>query len=140
MAARKDRKAAIRELVRTGTIRKQAELVELLKGRGFDVTQATVSRDMADLKLEKAGGYYVLPEDMKIRSLAQASVRDTRRTGNQVVILTGPGAAQSIAFAIDDAMPDGVLGTLAGDDTVLVITKDEEAGKRFQAAFEQLIG
>ena len=139
-AVRSDRKAVIRDFVRSRDIRTQAELVALLKEQGFDVTQATVSRDMADLGLEKAKGIYKLPEDLEVSSLVRATVREVRRAGNQVVILTTPGAAQSMAFAIDASAPSDILGTLAGDDTVLVIAKDDKAGENFQQTIEKLIG
>ena len=139
--ARTDRKAAIRTLVQSHVIRTQGELMSLLRERGFEVTQATVSRDMADLSLEKDHtGVYVLPELSHLRTMVRTQVREARRAGNQVVIISGPGAAQGIAAAIDAAQPAGVLGTIAGDDTILVIAQDDEAGSRFQLYVQQLIG
>lgn len=139
-AVRADRKAVIRELVQANDIRTQAELTGLLKARGIEVTQATVSRDMADLKLAKdADGIYVLPELLHLRTLVAAQVRAARRAGNQVVIICGPGAAQGIAAAIDALQLPDVLGTIAGDDTVLVITQDAPAGERFQERVRCLI-
>ena len=140
-AIRTDRKSVIRQLVQTHAVRTQGELMELLKERGFDVTQATVSRDMASLELQKdANGVYVTAELMHLRTVMRAQVRDVRRADNQVVVISGPGAAQGIAAAIDAVQPQGVLGTLAGDDTVLVITQDAQRGAAFQKLCEQTAG
>lgn len=138
-ASRSSRKEAIRELVRTHNIRTQGELVSLLKEQGFAVTQATVSRDIADLDLRKGDGVYVLSEELALRTLGRKQVRDVRRAGNQVVVITGPGAAQATAAALDAANLEGVLGTIAGDDTILVIAADEDSAVRFQADLTQLI-
>lgn len=139
-AVRQDRKAVITALIQGNEVRTQRELMDLLSGEGFEVTQATVSRDMADLRLEKdANGIYVLPELLHLRTVLKAQVRETRRAGNQVIVLCRPGAAQGVAAAIDAAMPEGVLGTIAGDDTILVITSDDGAGERFQDRVEQLL-
>ena len=138
-ASRSLRKEAIRELVRTHNIRTQGELVSLLKEQGFAVTQATVSRDIADLDLRKGDGVYVLSEELALRTLGRKQVRDVRRAGNQVVVITGPGAAQATAAALDAANLEGVLGTIAGDDTILVIAADEDSAIRFQADLTQLI-
>ena len=140
-AVRTDRKAAIRAVISENKVRTQSDVMRKLGELGFEVTQATVSRDMAALELEKdAEGYYVLPEVYRLRTVASTQVREVRRAGNQVVIISGPGAAQSIAAAIDAAQPAGVLGTIAGDDTILVIAQDDEAGAAFQAYLQQLAG
>lgn len=133
--------AAIKDIVQSCAVRTQGELLEHLGQRGFEATQATISRDTVDLGLEKDElGFYVLPEHHKLRTLMRAQVREARRAENQVVIICGPGAAQGIAAAIDAAAPDGVLGSIAGDDTILVIAQDAESGSRFQAYVQQLIG
>ena len=138
-AARGQRQQAIRAIVRSGTIRTQNELVETLAEQGFEVTQATISRDITDMSLQKAAnGTYILPEDLRLQSAGPAIV-ETRRAGNQVLVLTQPGSAPSIAAALDDAEIPGVLGSIAGDDTILVITQDDEAGRGFQSRFERLI-
>ena len=139
-AVRADRKGAIKSIVQENAVRTQGEIMELLKEHGFEVTQATVSRDMAALRLEKdASGTYVLPEMSHLRTVVKAQVRETRRAGNQVIVICGPGAAQGIAAASDAARADGVLGSIAGDDTILVIAQDDEAGARFQEQVERLI-
>ena len=139
-STRASRQQAIRALVRNGQIRTQGQLVDALRGQGFDVAQATVSRDIADLDLRKGGdGTYVLAEDERFRSLVSTAVVETRRAANQLVVITEPGSAPSVAAAIDAARPDGVLGSIAGDDTILVIGADEVAAKGFQEGIDTLL-
>ena len=136
-SVREKRQAAIRELVRSEHIASQHDLADALATRGFSVAQATISRDMTALSLVKDGnGRYVLPEDMRLQTMARTAVLETRRAANLIVVITKPGSASSVAAAIDDARLDGVLGSIAGDDTVLVIAADEQAG----AGFEKRIG
>lgn len=108
--------------------------------RGFDVTQATISRDITDLGLEKdVRGVYMLPEDYRLRSIAASAVRETRRAQNQVLLLCDPGTASSVAAALDASQTQGVLGSIAGDDTILVICADDAQGERFQIDVNQLL-
>ena len=140
MAARDGRQEALRKIVRSGGARTQVEIVEALKERGFEVTQATVSRDIAELDLRKGPGGYALPEDMRLAHMAANLVRSTARAGNQVVVHTDPGTAPGVAAAIDGAKASGVLGSIAGDDTVLVVAADEDAAARFQKDLDALVG
>ena len=138
--ARKERQDAIRDLVRHNHIRTQSDLVAQLRDRGFDVTQATISRDITDLGLEKdVRGVYMLPEDYRLRSIAASAVRETRRAQNQVLLLCDPGTASSVAAALDGSQTQGVLGSIAGDDTILVICADDAQGERFQIDVNQLL-
>lgn len=137
---RADRQQAVKRLVRNRPMRTQAELVEALRAEGFDVAQATVSRDIADLDLRKGRtGVYVLAEDERFRTMVAAAVRETRRAANQVIVITDPGSASSVAAAIDAAQPDGVLGSIAGDDTILVIGADEAAARAFQESVDEAL-
>lgn len=137
---RKERQDAIRDLVRHNHIRTQSDLVAQLRDRGFDVTQATISRDITDLGLEKdVRGVYMLPEDYRLRSIAASAVRETRRAQNQVLLLCDPGTASSVAAALDASQTQGVLGSIAGDDTILVICADDAQGERFQIDVNQLL-
>lgn len=138
--ARKERQDAIRDLVRHNHIRTQSDLVAQLRDRGFDVTQATISRDITDLGLEKdVRGVYMLPEDYRLRSIAASAVRETRRAQNQVLLLCDSGTASSVAAALDASQTQGVLGSIAGDDTILVICADDAQGERFQIDVNQLL-
>lgn len=137
---RTQRHDVLRALVREERIRTQADFVEQLRQRGYEVTQATVSRDIADLELRKGrDGTYILPEDLHLQNIVLSVVNETRRAANQVLLLSNPGCASSVAAALDAAQCDGVLGCIAGDDTVLVICADEQNGKKFQASIDVLL-
>lgn len=139
-SVREDRQRQIRVLVRSGGIRTQHGLVTALKEHGFDVTQATVSRDISDLDLQKdEKGFYALAEDLRFKTILTATGRATKRAGNQVLLFTEPGSASSVAAALDSALPEGVLGSIAGDDTILVITADEKAGELFQKRVDSML-
>ena len=129
------RLARLRQLVAGREARCQEQLLRLLEQEGFEVTQATLSRDLKQLRVGKLpdgrGGYrYVLPE-AGTAGPDSSLVEDFRRgfltiefSGNQGVIKTLPGHANSVAFALDNLRIRGVLGTIAGDDTILVIPRD----------------
>lgn len=142
------RQAAIIELISAGQVRSQTELADLLADRGIRVSQGTVSKDLLELgatRIRAADGslVYAVPGEGGDRS-AQAGVsqaadqRLARLTGellvsaeasaNLCVLRTPPGAAQYLASAIDRAAWPEILGTIAGDDTVLVITRDPSGG------------
>ena len=116
----------------------QDELLNALKGEGFQLTQATLSRDLKQLKVAKAatmrGNYvYVLPNDTMYKRVSTPhSVREMLQvpgflsinfSGNMGVIKTRPGYASSIAYNIDNSQIDEILGTIAGDDTIFVVLK-----------------
>jgi transcriptional regulator of arginine metabolism len=128
-----ERRGAIVRLLRAGPVRRQADLVRLLKKEGFGATQSSISRDLRDLGVLKASGRYVLPADEVTRSnrdfstLAQF-VRQLRRAGPTITVLrTTIGAAQSVAVAIDRAEWPEVAGTLSGDDTIFLATVNARA-------------
>ncbi|MCD8199663.1 MAG: ArgR family transcriptional regulator [Coriobacteriaceae bacterium] len=140
LATRNERQEAIRRTVRTQRIRTQRALVASLKEQGFEVTQATVSRDITDMDLQKSGdGTYALREDLRLQQVASTSVDKVRRVGNQVLVFTTPGAAQSVAATLDAVAFSEVVGCIAGDDTILVICGDEVAGASFEAEIEKFI-
>jgi transcriptional regulator of arginine metabolism len=139
------RQARIVALVSQMGIRSQTELAKLLAGEGIDVTQATLSRDLDELgavKLRGADGgapVYVIPEDgSPVRGVQGGTSRLSRLlgellvsadfSGNLTVLRTPPGAAQFLASAIDRAALHDVVGTIAGDDTLLVIAREPLSG------------
>ena len=131
------RQEAIRELVRGEHIRTQGDLVEKLQERGFSCTQATVSRDITEMNLRKLPeGVYVLAEDLQ-RMVADL-VTDVVRSENLVIVKASPGSAAAVAAALDGADMDGVLGSIAGDDTILVIGTDVEGAKEFEQVMNKL--
>ncbi|GAA1823142.1 arginine repressor [Luedemannella flava] len=140
------RHARIVELIRDHAVRSQTELVDLLAGDGLHVTQATLSRDLEELGAVKVRGtdgtapVYLIPEEGRgpLRSAEQTPARLQRllrelltgadASGNLVVLRTPPGAAQFLASAFDrSGLPD-VVGTIAGDDTILVVAREEPSG------------
>ena len=139
------RHARIVELIRDRAIRSQTELAEMLAGDGVQVTQATLSRDLEELGAVKVRGgdgpaIYLIPEDGKrpLRDAEQAPARLVRllrelltgvdASANIAVLRTPPGAAQYLASALDRAGLPEVVGTIAGDDTILVVAREATGG------------
>lgn len=132
---------------RVGT---QEELCELLKQRGYDVTQATVSRDIKELQLAKTAdgsGYrYALPEGAgmknsleRMQRIFKDAVLTCDHSENIIVIKTVTAAAQSVAAVIDGCDNPDILGTVAGDDTIIVVIKSKAAVSAVMSMFADLI-
>ena len=136
---RNGRQDAIRDIVRNKDVRTQRVLVDELRAMGFDCTQATVSRDIADMGLRKLPeGLYVLAEDLHLQRMVSELVTGVLRTDNLVMIKAQPGTASGIAAAVDAAELPDVLGSLAGNDTILVIAQTAEDGERLEALINKL--
>ena len=136
---RNGRQDAIRDIVRNKDVRTQRVLVDELRAMGFDCTQATVSRDIADMGLRKLPeGIYVLAEDLHLQRMVSELVTGVLRTDNLVLIKAQPGTASGIAAAVDAADLPDVLGSLAGNDTILVIAQTAEDGERLEALINKL--
>lgn len=136
---RNGRQDAIRDIVRNKDVRTQRVLVNELRAMGFDCTQATVSRDIADMGLRKLPeGIYVLAEDLHLQRMVSELVTGVLRTDNLVMIKAQPGTASGIAAAVDAAELPDVLGSLAGNDTILVIAQTAEDGERLEALINKL--
>lgn len=136
---RNGRQDAIRDIVRNKDVRTQRVLVDELRAMGFDCTQATVSRDIADMGLRKLPeGIYVLAEDLHLQRMVSELVTGVLRTDNLVMIKARPGTASGIAAAVDAAELPDVLGSLAGNDTILVIAQTAEDGERLEALINKL--
>jgi len=131
-----ERRNAILRILRGGVVRRQAELAQLLKKDGFEVTQSSVSRDLRELGVLKASGRYLPPPDEIAHALGNfarlaAFVRAVKPAGPSVTVLrTTTGAAQSVAVAIDNADWPEVVGTISGDDTIFIATPDAAAQSR----------
>jgi len=141
---------AIMEIISSRRIATQEELCEALKNSGFDVTQATVSRDIKELHLLKVpdeiGYHYALPDTPTINNslermkrIFQDLVISTDSSENLVVIKTLPGAAQSVASYIDSSDFPSIIGTVAGDDTILIVVKNRAYVPEVLKAFSDLI-
>lgn len=155
-ADRRDRQRAIRELIARRPITSQAALADALTERGFAVTQATISRDIAELGLVKVpradGHVYVAPEDLAAPASATvSSAADQRlrriladvpvsiaRSGLTLVLTGTPGTASVVAQAIDESTMTEQVGTLAGDNTLLVLFADETRLECWLERFEAM--
>ncbi|MCA8980613.1 MAG: ArgR family transcriptional regulator [Planctomycetes bacterium] len=142
---REARRRTILELVARGPIRNQAELGDLLKAQGHPATQATISRDLRDLGLRKGPLGYELPTGLspdvptpvaECARAVHAWLDSVVAVQNQLVLRTPPGGAQALASAIDRTDLPGVLGTIAGDDTILVIAPDSDHATQLAEDFE----
>ncbi len=126
--SKRDRQAVIAEAVRTGRVTTQGELLACLRTYRIAVNQSTLSRDLAELGIRKADGQYVIAEPGDAGapqlSLASAVRRFTTCGPHLIVMTTGQGQAQSVAVAIDVAREPSIIGTLAGDDTLFITTKN----------------
>lgn len=141
---------AIMEIINNNYIETQEELCEALKRKGFEVTQATVSRDIKELRIIKRMGekgyHYALsvsPNTKGLRNrmkrIFQDSVISIKCSENLIVIKTLPGAAHAVASLIDSLERADILGTVAGDDTIFVAVRVKEAVLDVAKEFEQLI-
>lgn len=130
------RQGQIVKIIRSKPIYTQEELARELSELGIRTTQVTLSRDIRELGLVKAAeGYRQLSTESKGRELAEVVneyLLDVKIAQNLVVLRTSPGNANSLAICIDRENLDEVVGTLAGDDTVLVITPKDETAERFR--------
>lgn len=127
MAKLDERRDAIRALVRTEHIKTQQELVNKLRELEHDCTQATISRDIAEMGLEKTtGGYYMLPEDRRFRRIVGELVVSAEAAMNIVVAKTMPGSANAVGEVLDNSRFEGLLGCVAGDNTLMIVTDTPE--------------
>lgn len=137
------RQGQILKIIGGKEIYTQEELARELGQLGIQTTQVTLSRDMRDLGLVKTPeGYRQLPADVagpQLRDVANEYLLDIRVAQNLVVLRTSPGNASPLAIAVDTEELQEVVGTVAGDDTVLVITPDAEAADRFRKHMLDLI-
>lgn len=144
------RQGKILDIVRERKVETQEELASALRAAGFDVTQATVSRDIKELSLIKIPGedntsYYASPDeqvmrrgDDRLRRLVKLSLSDINSSENLIIIKTPPGEAQGMASAIDHAHWQEIIGTVAGDDTILIVVKPKESTPEVMQRFLEL--
>jgi transcriptional regulator of arginine metabolism len=143
------RHRAILRLVDTNDIRSQEQLREMLADVGIDVTQATLSRDIRELRLAKSAGpggasVYTVPTDREIHpsleQLLPPLLRSVNGVGPLLVLRTPAGSAEALGGALDFAGFEEIIGTIAGDDTLLIITKSERARKALSARLSKMAG
>ena len=147
------RQHRIARLLENNSVTSQTQLVELLEADGVRATQATVSRDLEELgavKVRIPGGTtaYAIPEHAKERSAPDDHLRrvmgefvvEVSHSANLVVLRTPPGSAHVVASAIDRAGLPAILGTVAGDDTIMVVVAERSSGAKVAREISQLAG
>jgi len=135
------RQATIGRLIGEHEVTSQPQLIELLAGEGIDATQATVSRDLDDIgaikvRVPSGNSVYAIPEFApdrlapadQLRRVMGEWVADVACSGNIVVLRTPPGCAHVVASALDRSRVDGLLGTVAGDDTLMCVSSSADGG------------
>ena len=141
MSTRADaRRAAIVELVRTRPVATQAELQKLLRARGHAVTQATLSRDLAQLGARRAaaGGYEI--DGVRDLGALASLVVGIHDAAALVVVHTRAGAAPAVAALLDQARLPTILGTIAGDDTILIVPDRRTPPRTLAGELSRLLG
>jgi transcriptional regulator of arginine metabolism len=148
MLSNQARRKLIREFIIEGEVFSQNQLMELLRDNGIEVTQATVSRDLEEIgAVRRRGGEgdlkYFLEgvEKIHIQPRSRSLIKSAQASGNLVVLITPPGGAQLLASDIDNATHLGKLkkaiGTIAGDDTVLVVSSHATGGAALKKEIEE---
>lgn len=153
MTTKVQRQQAISKLIAMNPVASQPQLVDLLAAEGISATQATVSRDLDDLgavKVRVPGGdtVYAIPEfepariapEDHLRRVMGEWVAEVRSAGGLVVLRTPPGCAHVVASALDRANLQGILGTVAGDDTLLCVADEEFGGAALASLLRDLAG
>ena len=151
MASKETRHRAIQEIITRESISTQAELVDRLRGIGFDVTQATVSRDINEMRLVRvplgrgkhkyALAQLDLAEDVmdELKRIFRAFVRDVDRGENILVLKVSEGHASGIALLVDRLRRDDIVGTLAGEDTIMVVARTVVEAEALQEELDDLL-
>jgi transcriptional regulator of arginine metabolism len=137
------RQGQILKLIRSHPVHTQEDLATLLRQVGIDTTQVTLSRDVRDLRLVKTPeGYREIGRESgpQFELLAGEFLQDVKSAQNLVVLKTAPGHASSVAVALDGAEWPEVVGTIAGDDTILVITPDNSTAAKVSRRLLMLLG
>jgi transcriptional regulator of arginine metabolism len=142
------RQRAILQSLKQGTFASQDDLQRALRKRGFKVGQATLSRDIRDLNLSKTSHGYALSNGENgagvalppVSRLVREFVLDVRSAQNLLVVKTIVGSAQPVAAALDEADWPEIVGTIAGDDTILIVCPDKEDGRKLAGRIEEMLG
>ncbi len=144
---KQQRHVAIKELLIKTAVANQDELRTKLAAKGFHVTQATLSRDIHELNLSKGPSGYALPSEQNVESslpgiheVLKGFGLEVRQALNLLVVVTTTGGAQPVAAGIDYEDWPEVVGTIAGDDTVLIICPDEQKAQTLKKRVDDYIG
>ncbi len=141
------RRAAILRIIGESTVRNQDELVKVLRSQGFDATQSSVSRDLRELGVAKAGDRYILPPGLDATAVANPFaavakfVTEIKTAGTSLtVVKTTTGTAQSVAVAIDSSEWPEIVGTISGDDTIFIATDEPKDQKKLRERLRGIFG
>lgn len=140
------RQRAILDALKHGAFANQEVLQRVMRKRGFRVGQATLSRDIRDLNLSKTHDGYTLPQGEAAVALPPVSrlvrefVLDVRSAQNLLVVKTIVGSAQPVAAALDEVDWPEVVGTIAGDDTILIVCPDKEEARKLAGRIDEMLG
>ena len=146
-----ERQSEILKIIKAGDVETQEQLLTMLEERGYRATQATISRDIKELRLVKEltrrGGYrYTVNEqrtgsaaDMRLRNIFKEGVISVEYAQNIVVIRSMPGTANAVLAALDSMEIPKMLGSLAGDDTGILIMRDTGAAEEFSREVHRLL-
>lgn len=148
-----NRRNRIKEIITSKVVCKQEELAKILNDEGFSVTQATVSRDIKELglikvkDLETKKSKYSMPKnkpvhevtDEKVITLLKTFIISVEAAKNLIVVKTLTGNGSACGMAIDKLMPDGVIGSIAGDDTLLIVTHDDDTANNVVDYIKELV-
>ena len=144
------RQEKILELISSFEIETQEEMISRLREGGYNVTQATISRDMRELKLSKvltARGRYKYSVDpsrnyvgnVKFNNAVVESITSVDWAGNNIVLRTYPGLAQAVASSVDSLDMAGILGCVGGDDTIIIVTRDSDVSREISEKIRELM-
>jgi transcriptional regulator of arginine metabolism len=142
------RQRAILDALKHASFASQEDLQRVMRKRGFRVGQATLSRDIRDLNLSKTAHGYSVPHGDSavgialppVSRLVREFVLGVRTAQNQLVVKTIVGSAQPVAAALDEADWPEVVGTIAGDDTILIVCPDKEDARKLAGQIEEMLG
>ena len=147
MSSKRRRHEVLRRVIEDRRCRRQSELCEALAESGFECTQATLSRDLSEMGVVKGPDGYRLPSDAERAGSEQALISTLRRellasvrAGNLLVLRTPPGHGNALAVELDRAALPGLVGTIAGDDTVFVAAGSPSAAERLRSRLSTLAG
>ncbi|NOR87628.1 MAG: ArgR family transcriptional regulator [Bacteroidales bacterium] len=147
MSAKSERLLEIRRIINTNKIHRQEELLSLLVNRGYDTTQATLSRDLRELKVGKIhdvhyGSIYFIPDEVHLLEGESKppiqGIVSLEFSGNMAVLKTLPGFANSVAVKFEEKEIAEIIGTIAGNDTILMIIKEGVTKEKVIQVFESL--
>jgi len=144
---KRHRHNAILEIIRSGGIGSQEELMRGLEARDIEVSQSTLSRDIQELRLAKTGGVYTVvdseqgskPSEESARRIIREFLVDVDVAQNIVVVKTGPGHASTVSQAIDETGWPEAIGTIAGENTVFIAVRSEKEGRKLERRIRELL-